>query len=176
MIDLSSWHCYRQLKVRPPIPKSLIFPQGFANGPNFNHIVTVPTRDLTESAGTGSGGAFDILGNRYVIPIYCMTLPTNLAHTSSAIPRLLENETMNPNTSIQGLSGAKVKVRLSSGEDRTIYAHTVDSLRETVKNDLNLATANVRVMHLGRELQGDATLKDMSDSIVQVFIIDTPMP
>ncbi|KNE72685.1 hypothetical protein AMAG_16442 [Allomyces macrogynus ATCC 38327] len=47
--------------------------------------ISIPTGDLTEAAGP-EGGAYDVLGNKYVVPAFCLVPPTNLLASPPPVP------------------------------------------------------------------------------------------
>ncbi|KAJ3361325.1 Ubiquitin domain-containing protein 2 [Allomyces arbusculus] len=47
--------------------------------------ISIPTGDLTEAAGP-EGGAYDVLGNKYVVPSFCLVSPTNLLASPPPAP------------------------------------------------------------------------------------------
>lgn len=135
-------------------------------------MITIPTGYLSK-------GAYDELGNRYVIPDYCLCPPANLVRSTPADGSGAGTAAASPPTATQlinspseesPLSGRPVSIllRLSSGkdvpvnnlnsEDRILdLRRRLFEVETTLKQDGNLS---IRVLCMGRMLTDNQTIGD----------------
>lgn len=143
--------------------------------------------NLTIPTGILSDGAFDELGNRYVVPLYCFSIPTNIVGSLSAesidthggsshdIEESPEDE--------DDASQVTLNLRLSTGEDIQVSCRKNDKL-DFVKGEVLRKSANVKesstlkFMYLGKVVPDSSKVSHImkistqSDYIIQVMVID----
>ncbi|CAG8513818.1 12768_t:CDS:2 [Ambispora leptoticha] len=140
--------------------------------------ITIPTGNLTD-------GCYDELGNRYVIPAYCIVDPTNLIKGSSS-----ENDEGSTSThqdddnmdsklllgSSTGDSSSQLTVRLSNVArdvhiSTNLEQETIGTLRQKLcaNEGLDGRKFNVRIVFLGRMLDDKTKLADVKFEEGQVL-------
>ncbi|KAI9596581.1 hypothetical protein BDF19DRAFT_412665 [Syncephalis fuscata] len=142
--------------------------------------VTLPTGLLAD-------GAFDALGNQYVIPDYCLSAPTNLITTATTpsgdgeraavIATLNESaEATKEATGADTGRAIKLTIRLTTNEDVVLEMHANDQLYPQVTRALLAARpppecdganqkemqVQVRYLRLGRILRGEQSLGELA--------------
>ncbi|KAL7746824.1 hypothetical protein RI367_007870 [Sorochytrium milnesiophthora] len=151
--------------------------------------VTIPSRDLTD-------GAFDVLGNKYTVPVYCLVPPSNLITSPDGaggpvVKSTLANDGSKDLSKSRELSSSQQTIgetairgnpltvicRLSTGSDLTLTIGSEDTVQTLKKR---LATAHnvagrLRVLYLGKEVQDKQTMSGIpfnSDRrMVQVMVV-----
>ncbi|XP_068709466.1 ubiquitin domain-containing protein 2-like isoform X2 [Montipora foliosa] len=142
--------------------------QAIVDGAN----ITLPTGSLQD--------AYDELGNRYVLPVYCISKPTNLIRdedVSGETTKEDEDENETPPTGDE----LYVKLRLSSGKDLKMSVYTSDTVLK-VKKKLQkvegIEPSKQRWFYAGKMLTDKTTIgeaKIPKGYVVQV-ILPQPTP
>ena len=73
---------------------------------------------------------YDELGNRYVVPSYCLSRPSNMLTSSAAN---VSSENVAPSTALLHEEKINVKLRLSTGKDIKLSVHPSTSMAEVKK-------------------------------------------
>lgn len=143
--------------------------QGLAQTIIQSAEIHVPTGRLTD-------GCYDALGNRYVIPPYCIFPPSNLI----SLPQSLPSPTSAPAVLVTEPAKVKsslmynVRIRLTTGKDLEV---NVDVLNETVEDLMTKvamelsSSKGVRLFRLGKELAKKAPLKDILTSPQEASVV-----
>jgi len=124
--------------------------------------------------------AYDELGNKYEIPPYCLSNPSNLIHedpSSAAAPA------GGPNSGAQAagqepedLADIAIKLRLNTGKEIPWTGHAtskVSVLKNHVSESEGVSLDRIRILFSGQLLTDAQTLaekKVVADSIVQVMV------
>lgn len=142
--------------------------QAIVDGAN----ITLPTGSLQD--------AYDELGNRYVLPVYCVSKPTNLIRdedVSGDMTKEDEEENEIPPTGDE----LYIKLRLSSGKDLKMTVYTSDTVLKVKKKLQKLEAvepAKQRWFYAGKMLTDKTTIgeaKIPKGYVVQV-ILPQPTP
>lgn len=142
--------------------------QAIVDGAN----ITLPTGSLQD--------AYDELGNRYVLPVYCVSKPTNLIRdedVSGDMTKEDEEENEIPPTGDE----LYIKLRLSSGKDLKMIVYTSDTVLKVKKKLQKLEAvepAKQRWFYAGKMLTDKTTIgeaKIPKGYVVQV-ILPQPTP
>lgn len=142
--------------------------QAIVDGAN----ITLPTGSLQD--------AYDELGNRYVLPVYCVSKPTNLIRdedVSGDMTKEDEEENEIPPTGDE----LYIKLRLSSGKDLKMTVYTSDTVLKVKKKLQKLEAvepSKQRWFYAGKMLTDKTTIgeaKIPKGHVVQV-ILPQPTP
>lgn len=142
--------------------------QAIVDGAN----ITLPTGSLQD--------AYDELGNRYVLPVYCVSKPTNLIRdedVSGDMTKEDEEENEIPPTGDE----LYIKLRLSSGKDLKMTVYTSDTVLKVKKKLQKLEAvepSKQRWFYAGKMLTDKTTIgeaKIPKGYVVQV-ILPQPTP
>ncbi|CAH3145063.1 unnamed protein product [Porites evermanni] len=142
--------------------------QAIVDGAN----ITLPTGSLQD--------AYDELGNRYVLPVYCISRPTNLIKdedVSGETSKEDDDENETPPTGDE----LYIKLRLSSGKDLKMTVYTSDTVLKIKKKLHKLEgfePSKQRWFYAGRMLTDKTTIgeaKIPKGYVVQV-ILPQPTP
>ncbi|CAH1766817.1 6842_t:CDS:2 [Entrophospora sp. SA101] len=123
--------------------------------------ITIPTGNLAE-------GCYDELGNRYVIPVYCLVDPINILHKDGGDrgiddmnSKLLSEHTKN--------NEKPIKIRLSNSSNDIIVninpkLDTIAILKAKlcINQGLDVKKFNVRILFLGRLLDDKLKFSDLA--------------
>ncbi|XP_038860521.1 ubiquitin domain-containing protein 2 [Salvelinus namaycush] len=131
--------------------------------------ITLPHGALTE--------CYDELGNRYQLPVYCLSPPVNMIEEKSDIESLEVSET--PPSEGQE---CQLRLRLSTGRDLRLAVRTTDTVQH-MKRQLQavegVSVATQRWFFSGRPLTDKMKLEELKisrDYVVQVIISQPPAP
>lgn len=131
--------------------------------------VCVPAGALTE--------CYDELGNRYQLPVYCLSPPVNMIEEKSDLESL---EVSEPPPS-EGQE-CQLRLRLSTGRDLRLAVRTTDTVQH-MKRQLQavegVSAATQRWFFSGRPLTDKMKLEELKisrDYVVQVIISQPPVP
>lgn len=142
--------------------------QAIVDGAN----ITLPTGSLQD--------AYDELGNRYVLPVYCVSKPTNLIRdedVSGDMTKEDEEENEIPPTGDE----LYIKLRLSSGKDLKMTVYTSDTVLKVKKKLQKLEAvepSKQRWFYAGKMLTDKTTIAEAKipkGYVVQV-ILPQPTP
>lgn len=120
--------------------------------------------------------AYDELGNRYVLPIYCISKPTNLIKDEDVSGNLSDEVEDDKDTKPSGQETI-VKLRLSTGKDIKIEVYTSDTILKVKKKLLSLEGVEPpkqRWFYAGRMLTDKMTVEDAK--IQKGFVIQVILP
>jgi len=137
--------------------------QAIVDGAN----ITLPTGSLAD--------AYDELGNHYVIPVYCISLPTNLIASDD------ENVTSDGSKEniAEQASGEDmlIKIRLSTQQKdikmNVRTGETISSIKKRVQADHNFPPSKQRCFFAGKLLYDKLTIADTKISkgfVIQIII------
>lgn len=125
--------------------------------------ITLPHGTLTE--------CYDELGNRYQLPVYCLSPPVNLISERSD-----EDPTARPEPSLAAKKEFQLKVRLSTGKDVRLSASMSDSigqLKKQLQVQQDIDSAHQRWFFSGKLLTDKTRLQDtkiQKDFVIQVIV------
>jgi len=139
--------------------------QAIVNGAS----ITLPSGSLSD--------AYDELGNRYVIPIYCISLPTNLIQTDESSTVSAPND-VKENLSEEALGEEiPVKIRLSTtNKDVKMNVHmgeSIASVKRRVQEELEVPVHKQRCFFAGKLLYDKLTIgetKIAKGFVIQVIV------
>ncbi|CAG8536793.1 6083_t:CDS:2 [Paraglomus occultum] len=150
--------------------EDLVFAQAILDSVN----VTIPTGNL-------ANGCYDELGNRYVIPVYCIVDPINLTKDeddegSSTSSDDMDVKLLSDQQATTSAPQHTVKIRLSNtARDIDIGVNlktdTIAMLRRKIclHENLDFKTTHVRILFLGRVLEDKTRVADVKVEEGQVF-------
>jgi hypothetical protein len=142
--------------------------------------ITIPTGNLSD-------GCYDELGNRYVIPIYCIVDPTNLI-TDNNYDEGTSQRSENLDTKLlaeQDIVGPEqtfhtftIRLSTSTRDIKINYNPKLDTIatikaKLCVNQNIDIKRFNIRFFFLGRMFDDKTKLCDISledDQILQTFI------
>lgn len=136
--------------------------QAIVDGAN----ITCPNGTLTD--------CYDELGNRYVLPVYCLSPPINLVEES------IESEVIDPEPVSDGVE-MSIKLRLSTGKDIKMVVRSTDTVFQIKKRLLKeegVDPSQQRWYFSGKLLPNKTRIEDANipkGFIIQV-IISQPEP
>ncbi|KXJ25365.1 ubiquitin domain-containing protein 2 [Exaiptasia diaphana] len=138
--------------------------QAIVDGAN----ITLPTGCLQD--------AYDELGNRYVLPIYCISQPTNLIKDED-ISGNLSDEVDDEKDNQPSGEETSVKLRLSTGKDLKLTVYTQDTILK-IKKKLHkmegVEPGQQRWFYSGRMLTDKMTIEEAK--IQKNFVIQVILP
>ena len=141
-------------------------------GLNFNYYIFNHLGSLQD--------AYDELGNRYVLPVYCVSKPTNLIKDEDVSGETSKEED-DENEPLPTGDELYIKLRLSSGKDLKMTVYTSDTVLKVKKKLHKLEgtePAKQRWFYAGRMLTDKMTIgeaKIPKGYVVQV-ILPQPTP
>lgn len=148
--------------------------------------ITLPHGALTE--------CYDELGNRYQLPVYCLSPPVNMIEERSDEPdgSDLDSGATDPNsTSGGGVGGgpdpaaggeSQLRLRLSTGRDLRLTVRSTDTvgmMKRRLQNTEGVAASTQRWFFSGRPLTDRLRLDQLNiskDYVVQVILSQPPAP
>ncbi|XP_076835902.1 ubiquitin domain-containing protein 2 isoform X3 [Brachyhypopomus gauderio] len=130
--------------------------------------ITLPHGALTE--------CYDELGNRYQLPVYCLSPPVNMIEEKS------EPEASEASEAPAGAEGqeCQLRLRLSTGRDLRLAVRTCDSvlhMKRRLQAHEGVAASSQRWFFSGRPLTDKMRLEDLKisrDYVVQVIVSQPP--
>ncbi|XP_067942927.1 ubiquitin domain-containing protein 1-like isoform X2 [Watersipora subatra] len=131
--------------------------QAILNGAN----ITIPRGYLTD--------CYDELGNRYQLPVYVLSRPTNLQHEDTEDENVVDNADNDPGEQVV------VKLRLSTGKDLKLTVgskHSVKQIKRTLAKAENVSE-DQRWYYGGKLLQDKLRIEDTKvpkGHLIQVVI------
>lgn len=143
--------------------------QAIVDGAN----ITLPTGSLQD--------AYDELGNRYVLPVYCISKPTNLIRDEDVSGETSKEEDDDENESPPTGEELYIKLRLSSGKDLKMTVYTSDTvlkIKKKLQKLEGIEPSKQRWFYAGRMLTDKTTIgeaKIPKGHVVQV-ILPQPTP
>ncbi|KAJ9051223.1 Ubiquitin domain-containing protein 1 [Entomophthora muscae] len=145
---------------------------------------------LNFPTGKVTDGCYDTLGNFYLLPSYCLSLPSNLSSSPPTIQSpsngseapLLTPDPFSQKTLVDGLPAPnmKVRIRFNTSEDLLAEVSRQDTLAQ-VRERIILARGwgadapSIRFIYLGKILAPTSTLlshKISDDSVIQAQVSD----
>lgn len=118
---------------------------------------------------------YDVLGNRYQLPVYVLSSPTNLIEEASEADTIPENNTsMTPGIEII------VKFYLSTGKDLKLPVRTTDSIYAVkckIQSLEGIDPGRQRMFFAGKELQNKRRIEDAkihNSFMIQVIVSEPP--
>ncbi|XP_029113191.1 interleukin 12Ba precursor isoform X6 [Scleropages formosus] len=129
--------------------------------------ITLPHGALTE--------CYDELGNRYQLPVYCLSPPVNMIEekSDSEMPDM-------PEAAPTSGHECQLRLRLSTGKDLRLTVRTSDSvqhMKRRLQAEEGVAPASQRWFFSGRPLTDKMRLEELKiprDYVVQVIISQPP--
>ncbi|EDO49281.1 predicted protein [Nematostella vectensis] len=137
--------------------------QAIVDGAN----ITLPTGSLQD--------AYDELGTRYVLPVYCISQPTNLIKDDD-VSGDISNEVDEKETPPTG-EETYVKLRLSTGKDLKMVVYTSDTIlkiKRKLQKQEDIEPAKQRWFYAGKLLTDKMTVGDAK--IQKGFVIQVILP
>ncbi|XP_024288346.1 ubiquitin domain-containing protein 2 [Oncorhynchus tshawytscha] len=131
--------------------------------------ITLPHGALTE--------CYDELGNRYQLPVYCLSPPVNMIEEKSD-PESLEVSEPPPSEGQE----CQLRLRLSTGRDLRLAVRTTDTvqhMKRRLQTVEGVAAATQRWFFSGRPLTDKMKLEELKisrDYVVQVIVSQPPAP
>ncbi|XP_051537245.1 ubiquitin domain-containing protein 2-like [Myxocyprinus asiaticus] len=129
--------------------------------------ITLPHGALTE--------CYDELGNRYQLPVYCLSPPVNMIEEKS------ELETIEvPEAPVSEGQECQLRLRLSTGQDLRLAVRTSDNVQQMkrrLQGQEGVAASTQRWFFSGRPLTDKMKLEDLKisrDYVVQVIVSQPP--
>lgn len=142
--------------------------QAIVDGAN----ITLPTGSLQD--------AYDELGNRYILPVYCISKPTNLIKDEDVSGETSKEEEEDIDLPPTG-DELYIKLRLSSGKDLKMTLYTSDTvlkIKKKLQTQEGIEPSKQRWFYAGRMLTDKMTIGDakvLKGHVVQV-IVPEPTP
>lgn len=142
--------------------------QAIVDGAN----ITLPTGSLQD--------AYDELGNRYILPVYCISKPTNLIKDEDVSGETSKEEEEDIDLPPTG-DELYIKLRLSSGKDLKMTLYTSDTvlkIKKKLQIQEGIEPSKQRWFYAGRMLTDKMTIGDakvLKGHVVQV-IVPEPTP
>ncbi|KAK1788118.1 hypothetical protein P4O66_016580 [Electrophorus voltai] len=133
--------------------------------------ITLPHGALTE--------CYDELGNRYQLPVYCLSPPVNMIEEKSE-PEAAEAAEAPTATAAEGQE-CQLRLRLSTGRDLRLAVRTSDSvlhMKRRLQAQEGVVAGSQRWFFSGRPLTDKMRLEELKisrDYVVQV-IVSQPLP
>ena len=118
---------------------------------------------------------YDVLGNRYQLPVYVLSSPTNLIEEASEADTIPDN-----NSSTTPGVEIFVKFYLSTGKDLKLPVQTTDSIYAVkckIQAIEGFEPSRQRMFFAGKELQNKRRIEDAkihNGYMVQVVVSDPP--
>ncbi|XP_061902571.1 ubiquitin domain-containing protein 2 [Entelurus aequoreus] len=138
--------------------------------------ITLPHGALTE--------CYDELGNRYQLPVYCLSPPVNMIEERSDEPDGSDPDSGGADASAGGDGGAagdfQLRLRLSTGRDLRLPVRSVDTvgmMKRRLQSQEGVAAATQRWFFSGRPLTDRLRLDQLNisrDYVVQVILSQPP--
>ncbi|XP_002167583.2 ubiquitin domain-containing protein 1 [Hydra vulgaris] len=140
--------------------------QAIVNGAN----ITLPSGSLTD--------AYDELGNHYTIPIYCISLPTNIINldenssTSGSSKEIITEQASGEEIIIKirlSTTNKDVKMSVRTGE-------TIGAIKRRIHADFGVAPSKQRCFYSGKLLYDKLTIEEtkISKGFVMQVIVSEP--
>ncbi|XP_061817653.1 ubiquitin domain-containing protein 2 [Nerophis lumbriciformis] len=140
--------------------------------------ITLPHGALTE--------CYDELGNRYQLPVYCLSPPVNMIEERSDEPDGSDPDSGGADASAGGDGGAagdfQLRLRLSTGRDLRLPVRSVDTvgmMKRRLQSQEGVPAATQRWFFSGRPLTDRLRLDQLNisrDYVVQVILSQPPPP
>eukprot|EP00004_Rigifila_ramosa_P015132 TRINITY_DN3504_c0_g1_i1.p1 TRINITY_DN3504_c0_g1~~TRINITY_DN3504_c0_g1_i1.p1 ORF type:complete len:189 (-),score=24.70 TRINITY_DN3504_c0_g1_i1:80-646(-) len=133
--------------------------------------ISLPTGVLTES--------YDQLGNRYSLPLFCLSEPTNLIQDSGAGSSGATSSPANITATSDGTGKQlALRVRLSSAPDTDVpvsvgLSSTIRDIKAKISAEKGIPVERMRVICNGRPLQDAQTVSDCkldAKVVIQIFL------
>ncbi|KAL2094873.1 hypothetical protein ACEWY4_009592 [Coilia grayii] len=130
--------------------------------------ITLPHGALTE--------CYDELGNRYQLPVYCLSPPVNMIEEKSELEPLESSE---PPAASEGQE-CQLRLRLSTGRDLRLTVRTTDTvqhMKRRLQAQEGVAAGTQRWFFSGRPLTDKMKLDELKisrDYVVQVIVSQPP--
>ncbi|XP_030621412.1 ubiquitin domain-containing protein 2-like [Chanos chanos] len=130
--------------------------------------ITLPHGALSE--------CYDELGNRYQLPVYCLSQPVNMIEERGGDPDAQEL----PEPPADPGQECQLRLRLSTGRDLRLTVRSTDSvchMKRRLQDEEGLAVASQRWFFSGRPLGDRMTLQELRiprDYVVQVIVSQPP--
>lgn len=124
--------------------------------------------------------AYDELGNRYILPVYCISKPTNLIKDEDVSGETSKEEEEDIDLPPTG-DELYIKLRLSSGKDLKMTLYTSDTvlkIKKKLQTQEGIEPSKQRWFYAGRMLTDKMTIGDakvLKGHVVQV-IVPEPTP
>lgn len=124
--------------------------------------------------------AYDELGNRYILPVYCISKPTNLIKDEDVSGETSKEEEEDIDLPPTG-DELYIKLRLSSGKDLKMTLYTSDTvlkIKKKLQIQEGIEPSKQRWFYAGRMLTDKMTIGDakvLKGHVVQV-IVPEPTP
>ncbi|XP_061755437.1 ubiquitin domain-containing protein 2-like [Nerophis ophidion] len=138
--------------------------------------ITLPHGALTE--------CYDELGNRYQLPVYCLSPPVNMIEERSDEPDGSDPDSGGADASAAGDGGAagdfQLRLRLSTGRDLRLPVRSVDTvgmMKRRLQSQEGVAAGTQRWFFSGRPLTDRLRLDQLNisrDYVVQVILSQPP--
>jgi len=138
--------------------------QAFVDGAN----ITLPSGQLSD--------AYDELGNHYTVPLYCISLPTNIITCEDASS---PNDAAARDNILKEPSGEEllIKIRLSTSNKDTKMTvrtgETIGAIKHRIHNDFGVAPNKQRCFFAGKLLYDKLTIGETKISrgyVVQIVV------
>ena len=103
---------------------------------------------------------YDELGNRYVVPSYCLSRPSNMTNASSNASS--ENET--PSTALLHEERINVKLRLSTGKDIKLAVHpsaTMTEVKRMLQSSEGIDVVRTKILFSGKIISDSTTIEQL---------------
>lgn len=144
--------------------------------------ITLPHGALTE--------CYDELGNRYQLPVYCLSPPVNMIEERSDEPDGSDPDSAAADPSSGGSGGGdpaaggecQLRLRLSTGRDLRLAVRSTDTvgmMKRRLQSQEGVAAATQRWFFSGRPLTDRLRLDQLNisrDYVVQVILSQRPPP
>lgn len=146
----------------------------------FNFVFVFPAGALTE--------CYDELGNRYQLPVYCLSPPVNMIEERSDEPDGSDPDsvTADPSTGSAGdpVPGGEcqLRLRLSTGRDLRLAVRSTDTvgmMKRRLQSQEGVLASTQRWFFSGRPLTDRLRLDQLNisrDYVVQVILSQRPPP
>ncbi|XP_054907423.1 ubiquitin domain-containing protein 2 [Poeciliopsis prolifica] len=142
--------------------------------------ITLPHGALTE--------CYDELGNRYQLPVYCLSPPVNMIEERSDEPDGSDPDSLTADPSTGSASDplpggeCQLRLRLSTGRDLRLAVRSTDTvgmMKRRLQNQEAVPAATQRWFFSGRPLTDRLRLDQLNisrDYVVQVILSQRPLP
>lgn len=116
---------------------------------------------------------YDELGNRYVVPSYCLSRPSNMLASASSN---VSTENVTPSTALLHEERINVKLRLSTGKDIKLSVHpstTMAEVKKMLQSSEGIDVIRTKILFSGKIISDSTTvelLKIPKGFVLQVVV------
>lgn len=104
---------------------------------------------------------YDELGNRYVVPSYCLSRPSNMLASASSN---VSTENVTPSTALLHEERINVKLRLSTGKDIKLSVHpstTMAEVKKMLQSSEGIDVIRTKILFSGKIISDSTTVEQL---------------